>query len=363
MQPDTIGIISLIVLFIVLMSGLPVAFSLALVGFLGFLVSGGLQPALGLLSTIPYTSIAGFGLVVVPMFILMGEIIAQGEIHTRTYATARQWFGRLPGGLAMAAVATCAAFGAACGSTIAATATIGRMSIGEMIRYGYKERLATGVVAMAGNLACLIPPSIGMVIYGLITGQSIGRLLMAGIVPGVISSLIFMALIYVMVKRNPSLAPTIEYRVSWTEKVKSLRSLGPILMIAFIVMGGIYSGLITVVEASAFGALGAVLIVSVQRKLTRRGLSTALLATGRLTCMILLILVGGAMYSRFLTFSGLPFAAAHFFAGLEIPRMWIMVIIMVMYAFLGCFLDPTGMMMVTLPFIFPIVTSLGFDPI
>ena len=363
MSPVMVGLLSLSGLLALLLLGLPVAFSMALVGVAGLLVLGGPGPALGLLGTVPYSTVASFSLVVIPMFVLMGELVASAGLAQRAYATARAWLGRLPGGLGMAAIGASTFFAAVSGSSVAATATMGRLSIAEMRRYGYDGGLAAGTVAVAGTLAALIPPSAMAVFYALVTDQSVSKMLIAGVGPGIVSAALFMLTAYVVARRFPHLAPIVEQRVEWKERIASLKTIGPFGVLIVVVLGGIYSGLVTVTEASALGALAAFLLLAVSRQLRWSALHQALSSSIKISCMIYLIIIGGLLFSRFLAFSGVPFAMVRAIQGLDISPLAVVIVMLLILTVLGMFMDPVGMIMLTLPFFFPVVKALGVDPI
>jgi tripartite ATP-independent transporter DctM subunit len=362
-SPILVGGVAVLGLLVLLVTGLPVAFSLALVGVAGLVLLGGPAPAMGLLATVPYSSVASFTLVVIPMFVLMGELTASAGMAQQAYAAARVWLGRLPGGLAMTAIGASTFFAADSGSSVAATATIGRLSIGEMRRYGYDGGLASGVVAVAGTLAALIPPSAFLVFYALITDQSISKMLMAGVGPGLLSAGLFMAMAYVLARRYPHLAPVVAQTVGWKERLASLRITGPFGLLVAVVLGGIYTGVVTVTEASAMGALAALLLVVLSGRLTWSGLQQALAASVRISCMIFMIIIGGMLFSRFLAFSGIPFELVAFVQALDIPPVAVVIVMLLVLTVLGMFIDPVGMVMLTLPFFFPVVKGLGLDPV
>ncbi len=363
MSPVPVALLSLVGLLALLLLGVPVAFAMALVGVAGLLVLGGTGPALGLLGTVPYSTVASFSLVVIPMFVLMGELVASGGLAQRAYATARAWLGRLPGGLAMAAIGASTFFAAVSGSSVAATATMGRLSIAEMRRYGYDGGFAAGTVAVAGTLAALIPPSAMAVFYALVTDQSVSRMLMAGVGPGFASSLLFMLTAYLIARWRPAQAPVIPERVEWRERLRSLRTIGPFGVLIVVVLGGIYSGLVTVTEASALGALAAFLLLAVTRQLRWAALQQALSSSVKISCMIYLIIIGGLIFSRFLAFSGVPFAMVRAIQALDVPALAVVIVMLLILTVLGMFMDPVGMIMLTLPFFFPVVKALGVDPI
>ncbi|ODS98506.1 MAG: hypothetical protein ABS56_04795 [Lautropia sp. SCN 69-89] len=363
MSVEAIGIASGAVLLVLLMLGVPVAFSMALVGAGSLLLTGGTDPALGLLSTVPYATVASFSLVVIPMFVLMGELVASAGFAQQAYLAARLWFGRLPGGLAMSAIGASAFFAAVSGSSVAATATMGRLSIAEMRRHGYEGGFAAGTVVVAGTLAALIPPSAMAVFYALVTDQSVSRMLFAGVGPGLVSAALFMITAWAVARRNPAMTSAVGKTVPWPARIASLRAIGPFGVLIVVVLGGIYSGLVTVIEASALGALCALLLLAVHRQLSWRVLNEALSSSVRLSCMVYLVIIGGLLYSRFLAFAGIPFAMVDALQGLGASPLLVVIVMLLIMTVLGMFMDPVGMVMLTLPFFFPIVKALGVDPI
>lgn len=363
MSTVAIGIGAIVALVFLLVLGLEIAFSLAVVGVAGLWFLGGMPLVTGLLATVPYSNVASFTLVVLPMFVLMGELAVAAGMAQQAYVSARAWLGRLPGGLMMTGIGASTVFAAVSGSSVAATVTIGRASIGEMRRYGYHGGLAAGTVAVAGTLAALIPPSALAVFYALIVNQSISRMLMAGLVPGLLSAALFVVTAYLVARWRPDLAPLVRERVGWTERLSSLRMTAPFGTLVLVVLGGIYSGLATATEAAAFGALAALGLVALSGKLTWPALRQALSATARTSCMIFLIIIGGMLFSRFMAFSGIPLALTDFIRALDVSPLAVVVVMMLILAVLGMFVDPVGMIMLTLPFFFPIVKDLGLDPI
>lgn len=363
MSAAAAGFVSGAVLLALLLLGLPVAFSMALVGAGGLLLIGGTGPAMGLLATIPYATVASFSLVVIPMFILMGELVASAGFARQAYAAARLWFGRLPGGLAMSAIGASAFFAAVSGSSVAATATMGRLSIAEMRRHGYDGGFAAGTVVVAGTLAALIPPSAMAVFYALVTDQSVSRMLFAGVGPGLLSAGLFMVTAWLVARRNPSMVTAVDKPPPWSARLASLKSIGPFGVLIVVVLGGIYSGLVTVNEASALGALCALALLAAYRQLKWNVLNQALTSSVRISCMIYLIIIGGLLYSRFLAFAGIPFAMVGALKGLDVSPLLVVIVMLGIMTILGMFMDPVGMIMLTLPFFFPIVKALGVDPI
>jgi len=356
------GFLGLAAIFVLVVLGMRIAFATALVGFVGLWVMKNMGVAANVIGFLPHGIVAHYSLSVIPLFIIMGYYAFYAGLTDDVFFTARQWVGHLPGGLAIASVFGCAGFAACTGASTASAAIMGRVAIPEMRKYGYHPRLAAGVVAASGTLASLIPPSVILVIYGIITEESIGALLIGGFIPGVISAAIYAGMIYTRVKISPELGQ-VQPRASWKEKIISLRRTWGVLLLIFLVIGGIYSGVFTPTEAGGAAAFSAFLMALFMRRLTIERLKESLLETGRTTIMIFSIIVGVLIFVRFLALTGLPSSFAEFILGLPVPRLLILLMILSVYVFLGMFLDAIGMLMLTLPIVFPAVVSLGYDPI
>ncbi len=362
MDPLIMGFLGLAAIFVLVVLGMRIAFATALVGFVGLWVIKNMGVAASVVGFLPHGIVAHYSLSVIPLFIIMGYYAFYAGLTDDVFFTARQWVGHLPGGLAIASVFGCAGFAACTGASTASAAIMGRVAIPEMRKYGYHPRLAAGVVAASGTLASLIPPSVILVIYGIITEQSIGALLIGGFIPGVISAAIYAVMIYTRVKISPELGQ-VQPKASWKERFVSLRRTWGVLLLIFLVIGGIYSGIFTPTEAGGAAAFSAFLMALFMRRLTIERLKESLLETGRTTIMIFSIIVGVLIFVRFLALTGLPSSFAEFILGLQVPRLLILIMILSVYVFLGMFLDAIGMLMLTLPIIFPAVVSLGYDPI
>lgn len=363
MEPQLIGWLSIGGMFLLLALRVPVAFTLAAVGFVSYLVLTGLEPAFFIAGATPYSKIANYSFTVIPLFILMGHFAHQAGFVTDIFNTARKWVGWLPGGVVQSTVVGAAAFGAACGSGMASCAVVGKVTIPEMRRQGVQKSLAFGAVAAAGTIAAMIPPSNIMVIYGIITEKSIGRLLIAGIIPGIVAAAVYMTQIFIRVKLNPSLAPPTEEKITWKERLISLKGIWGIAMIALIVMGGIYSGIFTPTEAGAVGAFSTFIMALAMRRLTWSSLGNVLLETTKTVGMIFLIITGAAIFSYMLAITRIPNNISEFIVGLEMSRWWVLIGVMLLYLVMGTFIDSISAMILTLPIIFPSIMALGFDPI
>lgn len=358
-----VGVLGSVLVVVLLLLGMPIAFLMMFVGFIGIWTLTSLEAALPVVAKTIYETAANYPYTIIPLFILMGGFAGGAGITRELYETFDKWFRRLPGGLGVATIAACAGFAAVSGSSVAGAAAMGNIALPEMKRFDYHPRLATGVVAAGGTLAFLIPPSLGFVVYGMLTEQSIGKLLISGIFPGLLLSLAYIAVVVGQVKMNPSLAPATPGSVSLKEKIKALKGIWETLLVFFIVMGGIYLGYINPTEAGAIGATALLVIVLLKRRLTWQGLFSSLLEMARISVMVLFLVAGATVFSYFLALSTIPAVVSGWIAGLEVSRYVVLVIIIAIYFMLGCFLDAVSMMVLTLPVIFPVIVALHFDPI
>ncbi len=340
----------------------PVAISMGLIGMAGTatFVSAG---AVSQIANIAFTQSTSFILVVVPLFILMGEIIAISGLGTSLFRAASLWTSRLPGGLAVGTVAACAGFASVCGSSPVTAATIGAVSVPEMIRNGYSKKLAFGATAAGGTLGILIPPSVPMILYGVITETSIGSLFIAGILPGIMMAVLLSGLIVIQVLLKPELAPRMKERPALKERIGSLGEAGPVVLIALAVIASIYTGVATPTEAGAVGAVAAIVTAVVLRKLDTRIFATALDGTVRTTAMFMLLLIGGLFSSFALTRLGVPQEMSNFLTSLDVAPWMIIVVINIFLLILGMFLDPLSILVIVVPIFLKAVVALGYDPI
>ena len=363
MDPVTAGVLGTALVFLLLFLGMPIAFALMFVGFAGISYLTSIEAALPIAARTVYEVSAYYPYTVIPLFIVMGGFAGSSGMTKDLYITFDKWFRKLPGGLGIATIGACAGFAAVSGSSVATAATMGTVALPEMKRFNYHPRLATGSIAAGGTLGFLIPPSIGFIVYGMLTEQSIGKLLVAGMIPGLLLALAYIGIIIAMVKLNPSLAPTIPESVSWREKFSSLMGVWEPLAVFLLVMGGIYGGFFTPTEAGAIGATVLFLISILKGKLNRQNLVEALLEAVRISVMVLFLVAGANVFSYFLALSTIPMQVATWAAGLEVSPYLIHTIIVIIYLFLGCFLDAISMMVLTMPVIFPVILALNFDPI
>ncbi len=363
MDPWLVSISCVVLMVVLVFCGIHIAFSLLLSGMIGMLLIVGPQMLVGQLGTIAYNSTASYGYVVIPLFILMGQFAAESGIGQDAFYSARLWLGRLRGGLAMATIAGCGAFGAASGSTASTAALFARIAFPEMVRYGYDRALAAGCIAAAGTVAAMIPPSILLVLYGIIADQSIGKLLIGGIVPGILEVVIYMATVNIMVRRNPRLAPTVSETASWGEKFLSLKALLPIGFIFMFAIGGIFFGLFTPSEGGAMGAAGSFIVVMSMRRLNWRMVRISFKETSIVTGMMFLALLGGFFFSRMLILGGVVSDVAHLIGSLQVSRHLIFAGITGLLVILGMIMQPIVMMIITVPILVPVIIKLGYDPI
>jgi len=363
LNPELLGILGFVVMFVLLALGLHIGISLGVIGFIGCAIMLGFSRSLSMLVTTPYYVVANYAFIVLPMFIFMGEMAFQGGIGILLYKAASKWLGRLHGGLAMATTAAAAAFGAITGSTLAAAATFGKLAIPEMQRHNYDNKLSAGVVAASGTLAVMIPPSGIMVLYSILTDVSLGKIMIAGIIPGFMSAAIYMVMIYFRVRLNPRLGPRSTEVVSWKERLLSVRWLTPVLVVMIAMLGGIYTGVFTPIEAGSVGAFVVFVVVLARRTVSRSMLVTTLANTVRATSMIGLVIVGAMVFGRFLMLTNLPDALLAFVAGLAIPPVGVLVVILLIYVVLGCIMDVPAMIVITVPMFYPLLHGLGLDDI
>ncbi|HOK39430.1 MAG TPA: TRAP transporter large permease [bacterium] len=356
------GIFGFIILIIFIFLNIPVGFAMAIIGFIGYALIVNFNAALSMIALNTWDVFSSYSLTVIPLFIFMGQIAFHSGISKGLFRTAYVWIGSKKGGLAMATIVACAGFSAICGSTNAAAATMATIAIPEMKRYHYNPKLAAGTVAAAGSLGILIPPSVIFIIYGIMTQQSIGKLFAAGILPGILLTLLFILVIYIWLKINPSLAPSAK-DFSIFEKVKSLTDVFETLLLFVLIMGGMFTGFFTPTEAAAIGAFFTIVISFFRKQLSINIIIKSLADTAKISCMIMTIVLGAEIFGKFLAVTRLPFEIASLIASLNLPSYIIMSLIVLMYIIGGCFMDSLAMIMLTVPIFFPIINSLGFDPI
>ena len=362
MTPTAVGLIGMAALLVLMFARMPIGIAMALVGAVGVGVLNSPDAALNSLGSFPYSHAAVQAFAVIPLFVLMGNFAAVSGMGADLYAAAHAWIGHRRGGLASATVLACAGFAALSGSSVASAVTMGRVCLPEMRRYRYDPRLATGVIAAGGTLGILIPPSTVMVVYALLTEQSIGRLLLAGFLPGLLLTALFVFTVMIVCVFRPDFGPPCK-RLPLRERVAALWGAGPFIVVVAATIGGIYAGVFTVNEAAAVGALLTMAHALWRRTLGLASLADALLQTVRTTAMVFLILIGAHIFSPFLALSRIPTDLAGLLTGLELPAVAVLAVLLAAYLVMGMFLEGFAMVVLTVPIVFPIVTALGIDPI
>ncbi|MBM3182816.1 MAG: TRAP transporter large permease [Chloroflexi bacterium] len=362
MNPTAVGIAGIVVLVFIFLLRMPVGFAMAFVGLLGFSYLVSVGAGLDVLARDYFYVFSSYSLTVIPMFVFMGCIASGAGMSKRLYDAGYLMLGRLRGGLAMATIAGCAGFAAICGSTNACAAAMGRVSLPEMKRYNYDDTLATGTVAAAGSLGILIPPSTIFLVYGIMTEQSIGKLFIAGVFPGLILAGLFVATVTIVCSRNPSLAPA-GATASWRDKLDGISGMGEMLVLFLLVITGLFLGWFSPTQAGGAGAAGALLIGLIRRQLAWDGFLTAVKDTLRITCMIMVIVAGATVFGHFMAVSKIPLILADWVSALPLPPMAVMAVIVFIYLIGGCFMDSLAMITLTIPIFYPAIIALGFDPI
>lgn len=362
MSPTVIGIIGIGVLLIVLFSRIPIGPGMALVGFAGFAFLSGMGPALGVLRQVPFEIFSEYNLSVVPLFILMGSFSMTAGLSEDLYRVAYKWLGNLKGGLAMATVGACAFFAAISGSSVATAATMATVALPEMRRYKYAPSLATGSIAAGGSIGILIPPSVILIIYGVIAQQSIGKLFLAGFIPGVLEAVFYIFTIVVLVQINPHLGPR-GPQTNFRDKMISLVRVWEVVLLFLCVIGGIYAGVFTPTEAAGVGAFGAFFFALIRKRLTLPNFKESVADTTKNTGMVFIIILGAMILGYFLSITRLPFEMASFIADLPVNRYIILTFILLLLAMLGCIMDSMAIVLLTVPIFFPVILGLNFDPI
>lgn len=362
MSEVAVGCIGLILVLVLFLTGIELAFSMILVGFLGFAFLNSLQAAMHLVAKDLYEAFASYGYTVFPIFILMGQIAFNSGIAKRLYDTAYKFIGHIPGGLAMATVGGATAFKALCGSAAATAATFATVAIPEMDRYGYSKKLSTGIVATVGTLGCMLPPTVFLIIFGIITEQSIGRLFLAGIIPGLFIAVTFLVTIYAWAKMNPELAPS-GARSTWKERILAVPEVLVVLAIFVLMIVGLMKGFFTPTEAGSVGTAAVALLVVLRRQLKFKGYVKAVGDSMRTACMMLFLIGGSAVMGHFIAITTIPQLIAEWVTSLPLSRNFIMVIICLIYILGGSFIDDLAFMILATPIFFPAVLKMGFDPI
>jgi len=348
-------------LMVILATGAPVAVAMGMIGVIGTLYVG-TPDHLIRLAQITFTRSSDFLFIVVPLFLLMGDLLASGQIGEDLFSAMKKWFNRLPGSLAISTIFACAGFGSVCGSSPVTAATIGSVAVPQMFKTGYDRKLALGATASGGTLGIMIPPSMSFIIYGIVTETSIGQLFIAGIIPGILLACLLSLTVVLMVRRRPELAPRAE-DVTWQDRWKSLRLIWPTAALSIAVLGSIYAGIATPTEAAAVGAAGAMVVTLLEGRFTWSGFYRSLLNSVKTTAMLMLLVVSGLYAAFVLSRLGVPQGFATFLVSLDVPPWVIIVFINILLGIFGCLLDPTSILMITLPVFVPAIVQLGYDPI
>jgi C4-dicarboxylate transporter DctM subunit len=362
MTPIAAGLLGFLLLIVLMFARIPVGFVMTIVGFLGFGLLTSWGASLNLLARDFFSVFGSYNLTVIPLFVLMGQIAYHTGISGRLFNTAHKFLGHLPGGLAIATIGACAGFSAICGSTSATAATMASVALPEMKKYRYDPALATGVVAAGGSLGILIPPSTIFIIYGIMTEQSIGKLFMAGVLPGILLTVLFILTIVVWTRLRPDLCVPAP-KASLRERIASLTGVIETFILFVLVMGGLFVGFFTPTEAAGIGAFGTIVIALIGGHLTWRGFTRSLNETTRISCMILVIVAGATVFGHFLAVTTMPAQIGQWVSGLPLPSFVIIGLIILVYLLLGCLMDSLAMIMLTIPVFYPVVTTLGYDPI
>ncbi len=362
MDPILVGTLVFVGLFILLILTVPIGFAMGICGLVGMAMIIGWSPALSLFGTTVYETTVTYDLSIVPLFVLMGSVASRSGLSSELYRAFNAWFGAFRGGLALATIGACGAFAAICGSSVATAATMSQVALPEMEKYDYADSLATGSVAAGGIIGILIPPSVVLVLYGILTETSIGDLFIAGMAPGLLTVAGFMLVISIVTRIWPNMGPAGEKK-TFAEKISALGQTWAILLLFILVIGGIYFGVFTPTEAAGVGAVGAFGISALRRRLTFANSYAALLETVQTTAMIFSVLIGALTLNNLMVFSGIAAALSNYVGGLDMSPMLVMAIILLIYLVLGCFLDALAMILLTVPIFFPIVINLGFDPV
>jgi tripartite ATP-independent transporter DctM subunit len=362
MNEVILGIVALMILLMLFLTGIELGFAMAIIGFIGFGILKGFSSAFNLVAVDTYDVLTSYSLTVIPLFVLMGQIAFNAGIAKRLYTSAYKFIGHVPGGLAMATVVGATAFKAICGSSPATAATFASVAVPEMDRYGYAKKLSTGIVASVGTLGILLPPSVTLIVFGIITEQSIAKLFMAGMLPGLLTAFFFMVVIYGWCKINPSIGPKGE-RSSWKERLLSLPEVGLIAVIFVLLVVGLMEGFFTPTEAGSVGTMAVLLLSVAKRDIDFRGYIKSLLESLRTACMVLMLITGSTILGHFLAVTKIPIITADWVADLPLNRYVVMILVSLIYQLGGSFIDDLAFMILATPIFFPVAIKLGFNPL
>ncbi|MBC7202735.1 MAG: TRAP transporter large permease [Pusillimonas sp.] len=352
----------LTLLFLLLFLGLPIAFGMGLVGTLGFMTLTSTDAGLAMVGQVVYDTTLSYQLSILPLFILMGNFISHARMSDDLYQAANAFLGHRNGGLAMATIAASGGFSAVCGSSLATVSTMSKVAIPQMRRFGYSDGLAAGSVAAGGTVGILIPPSVVLILYGILTENNIGALFAAGLIPGILGLVLYVGAVRIIVFRNPNAGPKGD-RCSWRERLHALSKVWVLLMLFIIVLGGIYGGVFTSTEAAGIGAFGAFVIALLRRALTLKLLLATLLDSARTTAMLLMVLVGAILFGNFINMAQFPQQLSGFISAIELNAFEVILVITLIYLVIGCVLESMSMLLLTVPIFYPVIISAGIDPI
>jgi tripartite ATP-independent transporter DctM subunit len=359
---ETVGVVGIFVLMLLFLTNIEISFAMAVVGFAGFAMLISVQAATTMVIKDFYQTFTSYGLTVVPLFVLMGQIAFNAGIANRLYETSHRFLGHIPGGLALATVVGVTIFKAICGSAAATTATFAGVAVPEMDRFGYSKKLSTGIVAAAGTLGNLLPPSVTLIIFGMITEQSIGKLFLAGFIPGLLLSFLFLVVIVGWCKVDPSIGPKSE-KYTWRQRAVSLPAVIWPMAIFVLMIGGLMGGIFTPTEAGSVGALAVILLTVIKRDINHRGIAKSIIESLRTSCMVLMLIATSTVLGHFFAVSNIPTMTAQWVVKLSVHRHVIMILIMFIYLIGGSFIDDLAFMMLATPIFFPLIIKLGYDPI
>lgn len=362
MSEVTIGLLGLGIVLILFLTGIELGFAMALVGFIGFSFLVSAKAGLNLLAKDFFDVFASYGFTVIPLFVLMGQIAFNAGIAKRLYDASYRFIGHIPGGLAMATVAGATVFKAICGSSPATAATFASVAVPEMDRYNYDKKLSTGIVATVGTLGILIPPSVTLIVFGIITEQSIGKLFLAGLVPGLMIAFFFICIIYIWCKINPALGPKGE-RSTWKQRFASLPEVLWVVGVFLLVIGGLMYGFFTPTEAGSVGTFAVLVLSVIKRDIGFKGYIKSVIESLRTACMVLMLIAGSTVLGHFLARTKIPMIAADWIVTLPLSPDAIMVIISVIYLLGGSFIDDLAFMVLATPIFYPVIIKLGYDPL
>lgn len=365
MSSLTIALIGIVALFGLLALGVHIGIALGIVGFLGTWAIVGLEPALWGSVNVFYDKVASFALLPVPMFVLMGYMASSGDLSGNIFTSLNKWVGGVRGGIGIATVSSCTLFGTICGTSLVTSSVFSVIAAPEMRRQGMDKRLAYGICASSGLIGMLIPPSILMVVYGVLSGDSVGKLLIAGISPGLLLTVVYAAVILLLVRFKPELmTDDPDAHVTWRERVKSLYGLWPVLVVAAVIFGGLFGGIFTPTEAAAVATFVVFLIIMVvKRGKFMKTVWPAFVDTAKVSAMIFLIFGGAAIFTQFLVLSGIAPMAAQLITGMDLPVYGFLLAVAMLYLAMGCLLDSISMLSITIPILVPVVRAMGIDPI